>query len=180
MAAKPLVLRVKSQQGHFRLDTLTGESTVEELKACLFSLTGIPPPALRVLADFPPRPLDCSDELRQLGSFPVRSGDTLIVEEQVTPASHLERAWSGPRCSLLGEMGNVRERPRTPQGVVRNPQAAARNPSSGARSPAQVSEPGVLLRRSVPADNSCLFTSVYLALSGGDYDAAAGAALRQV
>ncbi|EEC15574.1 hypothetical protein IscW_ISCW010686 [Ixodes scapularis] len=82
MAAKPLVLRVKSQQGHFRLDTLTGESTVEELKACLFSLTGIPPPALRVLADFPPRPLDCSDELRQLGSFPVRSGDTLIVEEQ--------------------------------------------------------------------------------------------------
>ncbi|KAG0438030.1 hypothetical protein HPB47_017176, partial [Ixodes persulcatus] len=152
MAAKPLVLRVKSQQGHFRLDTLTGESTVEELKACLFSLTGIPPPALRVLADFPPRPLDCSDELRQLGSFPVRSGDTLIVEEQ---------------------------RPRTPQGVVRNPQAAARNTSSGARSPAQVSEPGVLLRRSVPADNSCLFTSVYLALSGGDYDAAAGAALRQ-
>lgn len=155
MAAKPLVLRVKSHQGNFRLDTLTGESTVEDLKACLFSLTGIPPPALRVLADFPPRPLDCTDELRQLGSFPVRSGDTLIVEEQ---------------------------QPRAPQGNIRNPQATTRNPLNRARTPNRVpiSEPGVLLRRSVPADNSCLFTSVYLALSGGDYDAAMGAALRQV
>ncbi|CAN7986922.1 unnamed protein product [Ixodes hexagonus] len=181
MAAKPLVLRVKSQQGHFRLDTLTGESTVEELKACLFSLTGIPPPSLRVLADFPPRPLDCSDELRQLGSFPVRSGDTLIVEEQVTPIALREEHRERARVRE-GEAFETRERDHAR--VARSRRAvhvsSVQFASASTRTPLPVSEPGVLLRRSVPADNSCLFTSVYLALSGGDYDAAAGAALRQV
>lgn len=48
------------------------------------------------------------------------------------------------------------------------------------RNPEVDPEPGVLLRRTVPANNSCLFASVYLLLSGGEYDSAAGVALRQV
>ena len=39
---------------------------------------------------------------------------------------------------------------------------------------------GVLMRRIVPANNSCLFTSVYFALSGGEYNDSIGAALRQI
>lgn len=153
----PLVVRVKSAQGQFRLDTLSGASTVEELQGCLFSLTGVAPGAMRLLlaTDCPPRPLDCSDPQRRLDALPLRSGDTLIVQEEQKRAAQKKREepteaewqqWSSP--SQKEEAG--------------------------------VPLPGVLVRRPVPADNSCLFTSVYLALSGGDYDAGAGAALRQV
>ncbi|CAG2117001.1 unnamed protein product, partial [Medioppia subpectinata] len=39
---------------------------------------------------------------------------------------------------------------------------------------------GVLMRRVVPANNSCLFTSVYFALSGGEFNDTIGSALRQI
>jgi len=39
---------------------------------------------------------------------------------------------------------------------------------------------GVLMRRVVPANNSCLFTSVYFALSGGEFNDTIGPALRQI
>lgn len=152
MAAKPLVLRVKWKQGQLRLESLTGESTVEELKAILYSVTGVPPSAQRLLTDFPPRPLDTSAELRKLDALPLRSGDTLILEEEV------------PR----------------PEQHQQCPEGGSRTPLRRVAPPLQPLEPGVLLRRVVPADNSCLFMSVYFALSGGDYDPAAGAALRQV
>uniref|UniRef100_A0A2R5LG25 Ubiquitin thioesterase OTU n=1 Tax=Ornithodoros turicata TaxID=34597 RepID=A0A2R5LG25_9ACAR len=154
MAAKPLILRVKWKQGQFRLESLTGESTVEELKAVLYSLTGVAPIAQRLLTDFPPRPLDTSSELRKLDSLSVRSGDTIILEEDtLRPEQH-----QAPSC----------------------PEVRLRAPQRRAAPPLKPLEPGVLLRRVVPADNSCLFMSVYFALSGGDYDPAAGAALRQV
>lgn len=150
----PLVVRVKSAGGQFRLDTLGGASTVEELQGCLFSLTGVAPGAMRLLlADCPPRPLDCSDPQRRLDALPLRSGDTLIVEEsRGNPAAPTKR-----------------EEPGAPE-----------EPHWGGGNRGELAVPGVLVRRPVPADNSCLFTSVYLALSGGDYDAGAGAALRQV
>lgn len=155
-SSPPLVVRVKSAQGQFRLDTLSGASTVEELQGCLFSLTGVPPATMRLLlADCPPRPLDCTDTQRRLDALPLRSGDTLIVEET-----------TGKKRGPPEQQWNKKEEEEKKKGAP----------------PDMVAEPlpGVLVRRPVPADNSCLFTSVYLALSGGDYDAGAGAALRQV
>ena len=39
---------------------------------------------------------------------------------------------------------------------------------------------GILMRRVVPSNNSCLFTSVYFGISGGKFDIRAGSDLRQV
>ena len=39
---------------------------------------------------------------------------------------------------------------------------------------------GILMRRVVPSNNSCLFTSVYFGISGGKFDIRAGADLRQI
>ncbi|KAL3219698.1 hypothetical protein MRX96_030249 [Rhipicephalus microplus] len=162
MASSPLILRVKSAQGQFRLDTLHVDSTVEELLGCLFSLTSVPPASMRLLlSDAPPRPLDCTDPQRRLDALPLRSGDTLIVEaRREQPAASVATA------------KNKKEHHKEHKTLPPHKPAAEKKKEQ--------SLPGVLVKRPVPADNSCLFTSVYLALSSGDYDAGASGALRQV
>lgn len=163
MASSPLILRVKSAQGQFRLDTLHVDSTVEELLGCLFSLTGVPPASMRLLlSDAPPRPLDCADPQRRLDALPLRSGDTLIVEaRREQPAASVATAKK--------KKEHHKEHKTLPPHKPDEKKKKNEEPL-----------PGVLVKRPVPADNSCLFTSVYLALSNGDYDAGASGALRQV
>lgn len=166
MASSPLVLRVKSAQGQFRLDTLNVDSTVEELLGCLFSLTGVPPASMRLLlSDVPPRPLDCADPQRRLDALPLRSGDTLIVEarrEQPAAAAAMPK--------------KKKEHHKEHKTLPPHNKPEQKEKKDSEEEPL----PGVLVKRPVPADNSCLFTSVYLALSGGEYDSGASAALRQV
>uniref|UniRef100_A0A023GBD8 Ubiquitin thioesterase OTU n=1 Tax=Amblyomma triste TaxID=251400 RepID=A0A023GBD8_AMBTT len=172
MASSPLVLRVKSAQGQFRLDTLCADSTVEELLGCLFSLTGVPPASTRLLlSDVPPRPLDTSDPLRRLDALPLRSGDTLIVEarrDQNTAAAAAAAPQKAKEHHKERKEHDKSQKHRLDQKREENKEQE------------EEPLPGVLVKRPVPADNSCLFTSVYLALSGGEYDAGAGAALRQL
>ncbi len=64
------------------IETLNGENTVEDLKAILFSITGVDPNSLRVLVGFPPRQLDLNNDLQKLDDIlHQQQRETLIIEE---------------------------------------------------------------------------------------------------
>jgi len=65
------------------IETLTGDNTVQELKAMLFSITGVDPLALRVLVGFPPRQLDLNNDLQKLEDVLHQQRETLIIEEVI-------------------------------------------------------------------------------------------------
>lgn len=92
MAAKQIMLRCKTKYGQETLDMLNGESTVSELKGILFSITGIDPAYMKILAGFPPKPLDLTNDNRKLDSLALQSGETLIVQEDRKAASELNQS----------------------------------------------------------------------------------------
>lgn len=68
----------------------------------------------------------------------INSGDTLIIEEKNEPVTKQSVHEQVPKDSFINIQENV------------------------------VSSPGLLLKHVVPADNSCLFTSIYYVLNGKD------------
>ncbi len=143
-----LTLRVKAKNGQHILNRLTLESTLEELKNAISELTKIPGKAVKILSGYPPKPMDVSDNSKSLSSLLLRSGETLIVEEDTKHRAEEEEKRTH---NLLQEI---------------QCQLEAAN--------------GLLLRHIVPANNSCLFTSVHFVMNGGKQDLSAASAMRQL
>ncbi|XP_005987737.1 ubiquitin thioesterase OTU1 [Latimeria chalumnae] len=129
-----LRLRCKTKNGTHLMQGLTDLSGIQELKNKVAELTGIPCEVQKIMVGFPPVILDLSNGSAHLKDFPIKSGDTLIVEED-------------------------KKRPKA------QPLAVSK---INADSPIEETHP-VLKRHVVPADNSCLFTSVYYVVEGGVY-----------
>ncbi|XP_054167477.1 ubiquitin thioesterase OTU1-like [Oppia nitens] len=157
---RPLLLRCKTPKGQHMIECLTGDNNVEDLKAILLSITGIDPNGLRVLVGFPPRELNLRNNFQKLADLlNHQNRETLIIEEIIDN----DKRRSRPRTSstsnqLINSYSDVMQSNSTRDSI-----------------PA-----GVLLRRVVAANNSCLFISVYFALSGGEYNDTIGSALRQI
>lgn len=137
-------LKIKTKDGQQILRTLTSTSTVSDLKQQLFNICSIPTCRLHVLSGFPPKSFDLSKDDQELGDAGLSTGDTLIVEEKsdnksVTNISQDKDAKPVPALE-----------PQAKHHVSNN--EPARN--------------GILLKQVVPADNSCLFTSIYFVLNG--------------
>ncbi|MBN3297412.1 OTU1 thioesterase, partial [Amia calva] len=142
-----LRLRCKAKNGTHLMQGLTHLSCVHELKGKVAELTGIPCDVQKIMVGYPPSSLDLSNGDAHLQDYPIKSGDTLIVEEE-------------------------KNKPK--------PQAPAPAPVSKAKAldgPLKEGSP-VLARRVVPADNSCLFTSVFYVVEGGVYDPACAPEMR--
>ncbi|KPP66732.1 ubiquitin thioesterase OTU1-like [Scleropages formosus] len=127
-----LRLRCKAKNGTHLMQGLTHQSCVQELKDKVEELTGIPCNVQKIMVGYPPSSLDLRNGEAHLKDYPIKSGDTLIIEEE-------------------------KNKPK--------PQASA----AGGKGPQLESQP-VLARHVVPADNSCLFTSIYYVVEGGVYD----------
>ncbi|XP_018493634.1 ubiquitin thioesterase OTU1 [Galendromus occidentalis] len=155
-SSKQLMLRIRTREGQHRIDCLTSDSTLAELKAVLLSLTG--ELVDRVLAGYPPSAISLDQESRTLEEAQVRSGDTLTVESPST-------AGGASGFSMKAEAKPTEE----------SNQVAPSTFDAGSNTAA-----GILMRRVVPSNNSCLFTSVYFGISGGKFDIRAGADLRQI
>ncbi|NP_001090389.1 ubiquitin thioesterase OTU1 [Xenopus laevis] len=140
-----LRLRCKTREGTQLLQGLTDRSSIRELQERIAGVTGISGPLQRVMVGFPPLSLDLSDEEATLKNMSIKSGDTLIVEED---KSKLRSAT--PPVSKT-DIGNW-------------------------NAPAQPT----IVRRVVPADNSCLFTSIYYVVEGGVYDPACALEMRSL
>ncbi|XP_075471313.1 ubiquitin thioesterase OTU1 isoform X1 [Ascaphus truei] len=140
-----LRLRCKTRDGTQLLQGLTDLSSIRELKERIAGLTGISGPMQRVMVGFPPENLDLNNGEATLRDLPIKSGDTLIVEEDKTK-----------RKTEL---------------------SPASKPSLNDRI---VSAQPAIARRVVPADNSCLFTSIYYVVEGGVYDPACSREMRNL
>ncbi|CAL7938918.1 unnamed protein product [Xylocopa violacea] len=130
------VLRVKTKSGQKVVNGLLPQDKLSKLRSKLVELTGIPSEALHVLCGFPPRPINMNDESASLEVCGIISGDTLIVEEKPP-------VYNGKQKS--DEIGR--------------PHVVDENDFN-------TNTLGVLMKKVVPADNSCLFTSVGYVLSG--------------
>ncbi|KAK0172858.1 hypothetical protein PV328_006125 [Microctonus aethiopoides] len=130
------VLRVKTKLGQQVVDGLSTTDSVFDLKAKLAELTGIKSDALHILSGFPPKVLELDNENVTLKEIGISSGSTLIVEEKPTI------------CCNGSEKNEIKSRPHI---------SDTENFSNS---------PGILMKKIVPADNSCLFTSVGYVISG--------------
>ncbi|KAM8975510.1 ubiquitin thioesterase OTU1 [Pelodytes ibericus] len=128
-----LRLRCKTREGSQVLQGLTALSSIRELKESITGLTGIVAHRQRVMVGFPPVNLDLTNVDATLGDVHIKSGDTLIVEEDK----------SKPNTTILAQSKQN----------LSNQSVTAK-----------------IARRVVPADNSCLFTSVFYVVEGGIYD----------
>lgn len=128
-----VAFKVKSKNGQQVLKDLTSDSTVGELKSFLASISDVSFERICVLCGYPPKPLDISDDSKKISEIGLKTGETLIVEEKVgAPA---------PQTSKPAEKKPLEN------GVV----------SHETIGPCR---PGILMKKVVPSDNSCLFTSI--------------------
>ncbi|XP_012058706.1 PREDICTED: ubiquitin thioesterase OTU1 [Atta cephalotes] len=130
------VLRVKTKSGQKVVYGLTAHDKVSQLKAKLVELTGVPAAALQILGGFPPKPIDLDTSNATIEGVGIISGDTLIVEEKQIVFNRHEQRLDNLGRSHIVDQENF------------------------------ANIPGVLMRKVVPADNSCLFTSVGYVLNG--------------
>ncbi|XP_018568960.1 ubiquitin thioesterase OTU1 isoform X2 [Anoplophora glabripennis] len=131
-------LRIKTKSGQQVVNSLTKESTIKELKQVLSSLSNIPINRLHILSGFPPKILDITQDNLNLASSGITSGDTLILEERSAPVPV-------PKEVDVEQIQENKTRKH-----VEDPFDC----------------PGILMKNVVPADNSCLFTSVHFVLNG--------------
>lgn len=130
-----LAFKVKSKNGQQILRDLTSDSDVGELKGFLSSISDISAERICVLCGFPPKPLDISDNAKKLSEIGLKSGETLIVEEKPASVSNASKPEPKPELKPV-ENGVVSHEPLGP------------------------CRPGILMKKVVPSDNSCLFTSI--------------------
>ncbi|KAG8450951.1 hypothetical protein GDO86_003293 [Hymenochirus boettgeri] len=140
-----LRLRCKTREGTQLLQGLTDLSSTGELQDRIAGVTGIPAPLQRIMVGFPPSTLDLTDQKVALKNLPMKSGDTLIVEED---KSKLKTGLPSVSDPVLSD-STVKTQP-------------------------------TIVRRVVPADNSCLFTSIYYVVEGGVYDPAYAPEMRNL
>ncbi|XP_072419735.1 ubiquitin thioesterase OTU1 isoform X1 [Chiloscyllium punctatum] len=126
-----LRLRCKAKNGTHLMQGLTSVSNVQELKDKVEELTGIPSALQKIMVGFPPSSLDLRNGELPLKDCPIKSGDTLIVEE--------ERDTLKIKVSVSNFSAKSSDKDTFPH----------------------------LIRHVVPADNSCLFTSIHYVVEGG-------------
>lgn len=131
-------LRVKHKGGQSVISNLTLTSSVKELLGELSKCTQIPANSVKVLRGFPPVVMDVSDHAASLGQCGLQERDTVLVEELPAEVKPVQATLpaNSESSASAAEMGNT-EIPT-----------------------------GILMRKVVPADNSCLFTSIGFCLSG--------------
>lgn len=143
MTSTQLVLRCKSKTGQQKVQGLTSESTVKDLKTKLSELSTIAVPYVKVLYGFPPKPLELGEDSQLLSCLPIKSGETLVIEEHAKAKEEREKVV----LSQFQEQMNAR---------------------------------GLLTRDVVPANNSCLFTSVYFVMNNGEKNLAVASTMRKL
>lgn len=119
-------------------------SSIGELKEIIEKTTNIPRDCIKVRQGYPPRVVDLSKDTDLLSTLAFRSGDTLIVEEDLSQR-------------------------RKKQESVDNALQDQINASSG-----------TLMRKVVPANNSCLFTSIDCVMNNGLVDITSASQMREL
>lgn len=143
-------LKVKTKTGQHILRDVSPSLTLSQLKSQIVEFTKLPPDCMHILVGFPPRKLNMAGLEESITASGIVNGDTLIVEEVAAPEF---------------------------------PVAERREDALLAAQSAAVADDefaGVLLKQVVPADNSCLFTSIGYALNGAVNTDGGGSMMREI
>jgi len=149
-SSSALTLRCKSKNGQHLMKGLTTQSTVADLQRLVAELTNIPKESQKILIGFPPHPIKFDGEAAPLNSLPICSGDTLVIEED-------------------------RSKTAAPAQVP-----AKRRTIPTSNSNFSLSGQGVMTRKVVPANNSCLFTAIGFVMEGGVMDLSRATQMRNL
>lgn len=161
MSEQQIRLRMQTKSGHKVLEGLFPASTIGRLKEVIADSANIPKHRIKIRQGFPPKVIDISNEIAELSSF-FRSGDTIIVEED--ESINIVDVISSPSTSV-GQEPVLESDDRLDTMLHHQLEKGAS---------------GILTRKVVPADNSCLFTSVNLVINEGTFDLQAAPILREV
>ncbi|CAF0982502.1 unnamed protein product [Brachionus calyciflorus] len=125
MTGKTLKLRVRTKKGVLKIDNLTSESNLIELKKSIAGLAGLSESQFKILSGYPPKLLSITNEISTLEQNSIKDGEMFTLEEQTV--------------------------------LTTTPSESIKFESK-------------LERKVVPADNSCLFTSVNYLMTDGIMD----------
>ena len=172
-------LRVKCEGGQGVVRGLLAEDSLEKLISHALEQLGLATAdhqaTVRILNGFPPKPVDLSDRDKSISSAGIRSGDTIIFQvgqsQTSSSSSSSQSAQAGDSTSTTATAATV------PQSLdaksSSNKRLKTDNVGSGPSS-------GKLQRKVVPADNSCLFTSINYCMSGAVVGSEHSAFMREV
>ncbi|KAK3886182.1 hypothetical protein Pcinc_009642 [Petrolisthes cinctipes] len=140
-----LRLRVKTREGGqvALTERVRGDSTLEDLSAAIHDVTAIPPHRQKILIGFPPKSVTGRQEA-SLTSLGIGNGEVIIVEE----VDQLSLPMTGRQQDSAAPTLSAR---------------LSDSPVSNNSIPQ-----GILLKKVVPSDNSCLFASIYYLINGGE------------
>jgi len=79
-----MVLRIKTKDGVETINNLTSASTIAELRSEVSALTNLAVDSVKLLFGFPPKPITGLDSTTTLAELHLKSGETLIVEEDMS------------------------------------------------------------------------------------------------
>jgi len=167
MAAK-INLRVKCDGGQGVVRGLVPEDSLEKLISHSMEALGMQEnteeQTIKLLSGFPPKALDISDRDKAISSIGIRSGDTIIF--QVTSSSSSSSVASGTSSKSNSSTNQVIQ-----DGESQTKRMKTETPSNSRSK---------LERKVVPADNSCLFTSINYCMSGSLVGSEHSAFMREV
>ncbi|CAK9294748.1 unnamed protein product [Gordionus sp. m RMFG-2023] len=143
--ASSLTLRIRTNTGVHPLPLLLASQNVLDLKKNISDLTGYPVDSFNIMKGYPPKLLDYIDDSQRLSELILSSGDLLLVQQQLT---NNQSKLSEPNADIKDVMKSNLQNANT----------------------AEVQQQGILMKRVVPADNSCLFTSINFLLNNGKMD----------
>ena len=132
-----LTLKVKFKSGQKIVDKLLPQDSVANLKHKLSEITNIKIQDMQVLRGFPPKILDLSNDDATLQESDITSGETLIVQQKEIISKNIETTTGATFHTHVSD---------TIEDSLDNP--------------------GILMKKVVPSDDSCLFTSIGFVLNG--------------
>jgi len=158
-------LRVRYEGGQGVVKGLDSEDSIEKFISHSLEALGIlehQQNSLKLLSGFPPKPLDISDRDKSISSIGIKSGDTIIFQ---IPKSE------------VSETSNTRKGPCPPED---NSNPSYNSDLSNKKQKTLDNSENKLNRKVVPADNSCLFTSINYCMSGTVVPSENSAFMREV
>ena len=167
MTGSVLVLRVRTKKGISKIDSLNKTNSLKDLKKSIAELSGIDYGCVKILKGYPPTAIEHSDE-SCLGSLNISNGELLTVEESSEKVAK--------KLNTIKTENS--ENFKTPDSKSQAQHSTTPLSNSTLNNKKKLN--GVLLRKIVPANNSCLFTSVHYVMENGDFNLDCQKAMRDL
>nr|ALS04496.1 ubiquitin thioesterase OTU1 [Acartia pacifica] len=187
-------VRIRFPEGQGVLKDLQTSSSLSTLISQSFEVMKMSPDSsecTQILSGFPPKPLEIADKSASLETLGIRSGDTLIfkigAKSAVTSLNTNGRIFGSENSSSMNQSSSTTSNQTSESKVSEKENDMASSPKQklatvpDTASKKLKSHHDIVLKRVVvPADNSCLFTSINYSMCGQMVDSANVQFMREI